>query len=368
MENVKSSGVLVIPSLNPTPEFLDLTKQMAEHFSDIIIVNDGSTPETAVVFDDIKAALGDKVHLLTHEKNCGKGVGLKTAFTYYRDSGLIDKYDGVVTADSDGQHEYADVKNLDVQLGLHHEMALHIGYRDLDSPIMPPKSKVGNKFTAAVFHLLYGVKLKDTQTGLRAMSNDLIEWLLTIKGDKFEYEMRMLIQSKNVGANIYETPIKTKYEVVHKTHYHAFRDSIRVGKVLFGSFFSFLLAALVAAGVDLGLFYLFDYVVFAHLHPGVALLYATVISRVASSIVNFLTNRFLTFGGKKISKKSILKYYALWIMQMAASYGLVFGISHLFGCGEFVVKMIVDLILALLSYQIQMRWVFKKKEVKEKKN
>lgn len=367
MNEMKSNGVLIIPSLNPEPKFIAIAKEMAEHFSDIIVINDGSTAETAVYFDQIKDALQEKVHILTHEKNMGKGVALKTAFQYYKDSGLIEKYVGVVTADSDGQHEFLDVKMIDGKLGERHEKALHLGHRDLNSPIMPPRSKTGNKFTANLFNILYGIRLKDTQTGLRAMSNDLIDWLLTIKGNKFEYEMRMLVLSKNVGATIYEHPITTKYEVVHTSHYHTVRDSIRVGKVLFGSLFRFILAALIAAGVDLGMFYLFDYVVFKHLDMEVALLWATILSRTISSIVNFLTNRFLTFGGKKISKKSILKYYLLWLAQMATSYGAVLVLTYAFKGGELIIKLIVDLLLSILSYQIQMRWVFKKKETKTKK-
>lgn len=367
MNEKTSNGVLIIPSLNPEPKFLTIAKEMAEHFADIIIINDGSTEETAVIFDEIKVALQEKAHILTHEKNMGKGVALKTAFQYYKDSGLMERYDGVVTADSDGQHEFPDVKMIDEKLGENHEKALHLGHRDLNSPIMPPRSKVGNKFTATLFSILYGIKLKDTQTGLRAMSNDLIDWLLSIKGDKFEYEMRMLILSKNVGATIFEHPIKTKYEVVHKSHYHTVRDSVRVGKVLFGALGSFIFAALLAAGVDLGMFYLFDYVVFKHLDMEVALLWATILSRTISSVFNFLTNRFLTFGGKKISRSSILKYYFLWLAQMGMSYGVVLGLTYAFSGGELVIKLVVDLLLSILSYQVQMRWVFKKKEVKEEK-
>ena len=368
MEGTKSNGILVIPSLNPTPQFFDLTKKMAEYFTELIVVNDGSTEETVHVFSDIKAELGDRVHILTHEVNYGKGVALKTAFTYYRDSGLMEKYVGVVTADSDGQHEFDDVKMIDEKLGAHHDRAMIIGHRDIDSPIMPPKSKVGNKITAFLFNALYGVKLKDTQTGLRAFSNDIMDWLIGIKGDKFEYEMRMLILSKDADVAIYEYPITTKYEEVHVSHYKPFRDSIRVGVVLMGSFFSFLLAALVSFGVDIGLFALFDYVVFSHLDLATALLWATVVSRVSSSILNFVVNRLFTFGGKRISRKSILKYYALWITQLLVSYLCVLGFTQWFGAdAKVLIKCIVDISLALCSYQIQMRWVFKKKREKKKK-
>ena len=371
MNERTSNGVLVIPSLNPEPKFKDLAVEMAQYFSDIIVVDDGSKEECKSIFTDIKEALGEKAHLLTHEVNQGKGVAIKTAITYYKESGLQERYLGLITADSDGQHEYPDVVNLDKQLGEKHERAMHIGHRDLNSDIMPPRSKIGNKTTAFLFNVLYGVKLKDTQTGLRAFSNDILDWLLSIKGSRFEYEMNMLILSKDADVTLYETPIKTKYEENHKSTYNTFRDSFRVAKVLFGGLAQFVLAALVAVLVDLGGFALLYYLLMPKLAPemliATSLLISQVTSRALSSVANFLVNRFVTFGGKRISRSSIWKYYLLWFVQLAASYGIVLGFTMLFGGGEFVIKMITDLVLSLLSYQIQMRWVFKKKKVKNKK-
>jgi membrane protein implicated in regulation of membrane protease activity len=57
----------------------------------------------------------------------------------------------------------------------------------------------------------------------------------------------------------------------------------------------------------------------------------------------------------------------LFFVQMGASYGLVLGFTALFGGGQVFIKIVVDLILSLCSYQVQMRWVFKKKKEKKKK-
>ena len=368
MEQKKSNGVLVIPALNPEAKFKDLAVDMANYFPVIIVVDDGSDEAHKPVFAAIQEALGDGVRLLVHEVNQGKGIALKTAISYYLNSSLKEEYLGIVTADSDGQHEYPDVVNLDKQLGEKHERALHIGHRDLDSKIMPPRSKIGNKTTAWLFNLLYGIKLKDTQTGLRAFSNDILDWLLTVKGARFEYEMNMLLLSKNADVKLYETPIKTKYEENHKSTYSTFRDSFRVGKVLLGGLGEFLLAAVLASLADLGGFALLYYVLLPNtLDVAAALLISQVASRALSSVVNFLFNRFLTFGGKRISKHSIWKYYVLWGAQLGLSYGLVLGFTMLLGGGEFWIKLFTDFILSLLSYQVQMRWVFKKKVVKNKK-
>lgn len=371
MNERKSNGVLVIPALNPEPKFKDLAVEMAQYFSAIIVVDDGSKEECKPVFAEIKEALGEKGHMLVHEVNQGKGIAIKTAITYYQESGLQEEYLGLITADSDGQHEYPDVVKLDEKLGEKHERAMHIGHRDLDSDIMPPRSKIGNKTTAFLFNLLYGVKLKDTQTGLRAFSNDILDWLLSIKGARFEYEMNMLILSKDADVKLYETPINTKYEENHKSTYNTFKDSFRVAKVLLGGLGQFVLAAILASATDLGGFALLYYLLLPYIAPQMlvptALLVSQVTSRALSSVVNFLVNRFVTFGGKRISRSSIWKYYLLWVTQLGASYAIVLGFTMLLGGGEFWIKMITDLLLSLLSYQIQMRWVFKKKKIKKNK-
>ena len=367
MEGKRSNGILIIPALNPEEKFVGIMDEFMSYFPQAVLVDDGSHEQGKAVFAKIAERFGDRVRILTHEKNGGKGKALKTAFDYYVSSGLCDNYAGVITADCDGQHAFVDCVKLDESLGKYPEKSLHIGYRDLYSKNMPFRSKFGNRSTALLFNLLYGVKLKDTQSGLRAFSNDLMPWLMGIKGDRFEYEMNMLILSKNADLTVYEIPIETRYEVHHTSHYRTLQDSLRVLKVLFGGLISFVLAALVAAGVDVGLFALLYYVILPTDALGIstALLLSTVISRVLSSVVNFLFNRLVTFGGKRISRSSVFKYYLLWGFQLAASYGGVLGLTHLFGGGEVIIKLVVDFLLSLCGYQVQLRWVFKKKETKK---
>ena len=369
MEEKRSNGVLIIPALNPEPKFVGLLGEFVGYFQDVILVDDGSNEQGKAVFAEIAEKYGERVRILTHEVNGGKGKALKTAFAYYVQSDLKDKYVGVVTADCDGQHTFVDTVKLDESLGAYPEKSLHIGYRDLYSKNMPFRSKFGNRSTALLFSLLYGVKLKDTQSGLRAFSNDLMDWLLEIKGNRFEYEMNMLIQSKNVDLKTYEVPIETRYAEHHTSHYRTLQDSMRVLKVLLGGLISFIAAALVASVVDLGAFALLYYVILpSEMDVSAALLISTVASRVVSSVANFLFNRFVTFGGKRISRSSVFKYYLLWALQLSASYGSVLGLTLLFGGGEFFIKLVVDLVLSMLGYQVQLRWVFKKKEEKEEKS
>ncbi len=358
-----SFAVLVIPSLNPDEKLISLVKGSLEYFSDVIIINDGSKKDCDAIYKRIKTEYSG-IHYLVHDENKGKGVAIKTAIEYFLSTNLNKEYAGIITADSDGQHELTDIIAMDKQLGAHGDKSLIIGYRDLDSNNMPVRSKFGNKTTAFLFRSLYGINLKDTQSGLRAFSKDILNWLLTIKGERFEYEMNMLIKSKNADFEIYEHPITTKYEQNHKSNFRSLRDSARVVGVLLSGILSFIIAGIIAGIVDIGVFALFNYAILPSvISLALNLLISTVVARIFSSIVNFIFNRFVTFGGKRISKRSIIKYYTLWFVQLSLSYVTVLIFTTLFGGGEIIIKLVVDLALALASYQIQLKWVFKKKEV-----
>ena len=53
------------------------------------------------------------------------------------------------------------------------------------------------------------------------------------------------------------------------------------------------------------------------------------------------------------------RYYVLWAFQLAASIGLVALLYQVVGMDELLAKLLVDLVLAIASYQVQMRWVFR---------
>lgn len=73
-----------------------------------------------------------------------------------------------------------------------HEKTLVLGVRDVGME-MPLKSRLGNRITRMVFKLVTGEKVSDTQTGLRAFGPELIPELLSVEGERYEYEMNMLM-------------------------------------------------------------------------------------------------------------------------------------------------------------------------------
>lgn len=102
--------------------------------------------------------------------------------------------------------------------------------------------------------------------------------------------------------------------------------------------------------------------------PATSELIATVVARIASSLLNFsLNNRFVfENGGSK--KRAFIRYYCLCIPQMLASAGLVTLINRLFDnsatLATTAIKVLVDLFLFVVSFFIQRKWVFAQKKDK----
>lgn len=366
MDTLKNS-VLVIPALNPDEKLLELVADTHESFKHIIIVNDGSREDLLWVFDTLKSSYTN-LTVLVHEENKGKGVALKTAFSYYiNDAKCFEGASGIVTADADGQHAPADMIKMGEIIAQSGSNTFYIGVRDLKSEVVPKRSRIGNSISAWAFKLLYGVNLNDTQSGLRGFSNDVIERLIPVKGQRFEYETNMLICLKRAGIAINQLPIETRYFPSHRSFYKTFSDSMKVFACLMRGLGGYLISSAASAVTDVLAFYLLYTFAFTFLGVEIRLLTATVTARVLSSFVNFILNKSLAFSHRADGAKTFAKYYTLWAVQLSASYGIVLGFTYLFGGGEVFIKIVVDLLLALVSYRVQLLWVFRHKQQKTEK-
>ena len=229
-------NVLVIPSLDPDENFLNLLEEFKNKIvqekinMSIVVVNDGSSKNFNNLFEEIK---NKDITVLQHSVNLGKGRALKTAFNYILNEAKNLK--SVVTADSDGQHLIEDII-LCLKCSNENQNTLILGTRNFmtsknlkEKNKIPFRSKVGNIATSLVFKYLLGLKISDTQTGLRAFSKEQVKDFLTVKGERFEYETNMLIDNKNLGYKFKEVPINTVYiKNNESSHFNPIRDSITI--------------------------------------------------------------------------------------------------------------------------------------------
>lgn len=353
MKNIDHIGI-IIPSLSPDDRLIRLVKDlMTEGFYDIVVVNDGSSPDYDRYFDQVRD-MGAVV--LCHVVNQGKGRALKTAFNYI----LHEWKDcvGAVTIDSDGQHTIPDILAVSRRLKEKGDQLI-LGCRNFKNAGVPAKSRFGNIITARVMKVLLGLDISDTQTGLRGMSRQLMESFLRVSGEGFEYETNMLIFCKEDNISVSEVPIATVYYEGNKsTHFRPFRDSLKI----YALFLKFMLASFSSSVIDIVLFTL-GTIALKNVMPGYYIVVSTVIARIVSSLCNFLINKNNVFKSNDRLVHTIIRYYTLAVVQMTLSATGVWGLYHVFGGNETVIKIIVDCILFLISFQIQREWVF----IKEKK-
>ena len=348
--------VILIPSLEPDDRLPAYIQRLAESgFRRIVVVDDGSGPASQPVFSSLEAIPG--VTVLHHEVNRGKGIALKTGYRFILER--MPEVSGVITADSDGQHTVEDCLRLAGELEKGGR-ALYLGSRDFNQPDIPPKSRKGNKITSAVFKVLYGQYLPDTQTGLRAFRREDLEFMAGVEGERYEYEMKVLIACTRAGIPMIPVPITTIYENNNEgTHFHPVRDSWRIYKVILGSFFRFMASSLFCVLLDQGLFNLLNLAAFGNGERKDAglILASTVIARLVSAGVNFTLNRRLVFGQKGKIGGTLFRYIVVSVGVMLLSAGGTWLFSRIMPSA--LAKMIVDTLLYFVSYLGQQRWVFR---------
>ena len=350
-------AAILIPSLEPDERLPAYIRKLAESgFGHIIVVDDGSSEAYQPVFSEVESI--EHAEVLHHDVNHGKGVALKTGYRYILDN--LPDTEAVITADADGQHTVADCIRLaeEVQKG---EKALYLGSRDFSLPDIPPKSRSGNRITSVVFKLLYGQYLPDTQTGLRAFRKEELPFMIGVEGERFEYEMKVLIACSRAGIKMVPIKIETIYENENAgTHFHPIRDSFRIYRVILGSFLKFMGSSLACVVLDQGIFNLLNLAVFVNGDKKSAsvILLCTVAARAISATVNFLLNRNVVFGSRGNAGKAFIRYVALAVMIMLLSAGGTW-LLGLTGMSSTAAKLIADTLLYFVSYRLQQQWVFK---------
>lgn len=347
---------VIIPSYEPDERFIDLLLTLIKEDVYIVVVDDGSGEEYKHIFNRVKDIINDKGIVLKHDINRGKGRALKTAFKYVLDN--IPEAIGVVTADSDGQHTSDCIKSIAYSL-IDHPDSLILGVRRFDGEDVPWKSKFGNTLTLKVLEMVSGLKISDTQTGLRGIPREFMEELLDVEGERFEFETRMLLETVN-KYDIVEVPINTIYDSKdnHQTHFNPFKDSLKIYKILFEKFLKYTFVSISSFAIDVFLFSLLCIALKGWnevFYPTIS----TVVARIISATYNYTMNYRYVFNSKKNRIVSASKYIALAFIQMGCSAAFVtFGVWTFSGVNETIIKMIVDTILFIASYQIQKNFIF----------
>ena len=339
--------IALIPSYEPDFNLLNVVNELIDRDFNVVVVNDGSNPS----FDEIFKQLPSGVNYLSYEANRGKGFALKYGFAYIKEHFNSDSI--IVTLDSDGQHRVNDaIKICDV---CEKEGGFVLGSRYFGKGT-PGKSRFGNFMARTLFLLSTHHKIYDTQTGLRAFDYSLLERMINVKGNRYEYEMNVLLDIVRNDIPVKEETIETIYVNNNAgTHYSPFKDTMRIFKELLKFSASSLIGFLV------------DYAAFALLtlipcEWAYWLLACNVIARVISASVNFTINYVLVFRSDDKVWKAVIKYAILAVFILACNTFLLWLLVEQAGLNKYLAKVIVEITMFITSWLVQRLFVFRKKK------
>lgn len=339
--------IALIPAYKPDSILVDLLKELKSNNFECIVVDDGGGEGFADIFNQASKF----ATVLAHPLNRGKGAALKTGFAYINEHYKNDCI--VVTVDADGQHRVSDAlrvcKSAEASLG-----TLILGSRKFKGEI-PFRSKFGNGVTRLVYRISTRLKVRDTQTGLRACSSSLLQRLLDIPGDRYEYEMNVLLDFARNRIPIKELDIETVYIGKNESsHFNPLKDSFRIYKEIL----KFSAASLIG--------FLVDYAIFSILVAlKLSITPANVIARVASSSVNFTINRKFVFNNKDSVWKSAIKYFLLAAFILIGNTFVLNLLVHKLSVNSHLAKIITEVFFYIISWLVQRLFVFKRSKSTE---
>lgn len=348
--------LILIPAYRPDERLVRLTDALrrADPSHEIVVVDDGSGPRFRPVFD----TLGPHVHVLRHDLNRGKGAALRTGFAWARDER---PGSGIVTADADGQHLVRDILAVARRLDATDGDTIVLGCRGFSGDV-PVRSRLGNAAARAVFAAASRQRVSDTQTGLRGLPARAVPFLLGLPGDRFDYELRMLLDAGRHGFRLDEVPIETVYlEQNRSSHFRPVIDSLRVAR----PFIRFALSSLLAFAID-------AIALWALVAATGSLLVGVVGARILSASVNFVVNRSVVFrrhpkseggaSGRRADaprrvRADALRYAGLALILLATNYAYLETLTA-HGVPLLVAKVVTESVLFVVSFQVQRRLVF----------
>lgn len=194
---------IIIPAYNEENIIGDVLKELLSRGFFLIIIDDGSTDNTYNVAQTVFRNHPGKGYLYHHPINRGLGATLKTGI----EAGLSKNAEIMVTFDADGQHNPDDILPV-CQPIIDGQADVVIGVRKFND--MPYVKKLSNQLMNLVTWIFYGSRVKDSQSGLRAL-NRKAAMALDVKSREYGISSEIIREIKRKELRMREVPIETIY-------------------------------------------------------------------------------------------------------------------------------------------------------------
>ena len=340
--------IALVPAYEPGPMLPELVEKLSLAGFQVLVVDDGSGAAFAEVFEKTRVF----AEVLTHEVNKGKGSALKTGLEHIR--AAYPENAVIVTVDADGQHSVEDTLRVCAK-ALENTSSLVLGCRGFTAGV-PARSRFGNAVTRFVYRASTGVAVSDTQTGLRAFNAELIPFLLSVSGARYEYEMNVLLACPREGIPIVEVEIQTIYfDNNSGSHFSTVKDSFRIYKEIF----KFAASSLAGFITDYALYSLLTVLTIGL--GAISVTLSNVLARIVSASVNYFLNKKFVFKCEGRTVKTAAGYFALAAVILLLNTLLLNYLTHGADINKYLAKVLTELALFVISWALQKFIIFRKK-------
>ena len=211
--------VVLMPTYNNAGTIATVINDVKEFATDVIVVNDGSTDETAQILASIEG-----IKVIDYPNNKGKGYALKLGLQKAYEWG----YRYAITIDSDGQHYADDIPTFLDKIEEKPDSLL-IGARNLTAENMPSKNTFANRFSNFWYKVETGQELSDTQSGYRLYPLERLQNIHFLTR-RYEFEVEIIVRAAWRGVNVENIPIKVYYPPVEErvSHFRPLQDFTRI--------------------------------------------------------------------------------------------------------------------------------------------
>ncbi len=213
----RASTYIVIAAFNETVTIADVVEDVRECWPHVVVVDDGSSDETASAAHDAGATV------VRHPLNRGQGAALQTGFDYALAAGA----EVIVTFDADGQHASREIERLvePIASGTHDVV---LGSRFLEAGGEVPLVRRLMLKGAIVFtRLASGLRLTDTHNGFRALSRKAAT-LIDLRADRMAHASEILDQIARHQLSYTEVPVHVRYTRHSRAKGQSSLDAFRV--------------------------------------------------------------------------------------------------------------------------------------------
>jgi putative flippase GtrA len=204
--------------------------------------------------------------------------------------------------------------------------------------------------------LITNQQLHDVQTGLRAFDDTLVDFMLKVPGQRFEYEMNVLLACSSENIPMVEMPIKTIYENNNlSSHFDPIKDSLSIYKEVV----KFISSSLLAFSIDLGLFITLIHVTNSWSLAS-SVTFANIAARIVSASFNFGVNKHLVFKHEGSALKGGAYYFLLASCILLGNTLLLNFLTSVLHIAPYIAKITTEVSFFLISFLVQKKIIFKK--------